>query len=73
MSIGLLYILQAIFFTVIVSLMLESQRITKEHYDKTERLIDDLILTLKLNNKQYDQTNFTQTIVPETTYLSKEK
>ena len=73
MSIGLLYILQAIFFTVIVSLMLENQRITREHYDKTERLVDDLILTLKLNNKQYDQNNFTQTIVPETTYLSKEK
>lgn len=73
MSIGLLYILQAIFFTVIVSLMLENQRITREHYDKTERLVDDLILTLKLNNKQLDQNNFTQTIVPETTYLSKEK
>ena len=70
MSIGLLYILQAIFFTVIVSLMLENQRITREHYDKTEKLVDDLILTLKLNDKQ---NNFTQTIVPETTYLSKEK
>tara|TARA_Y100000816_G_C25935685_1_gene488003 strand:+ start:281 stop:502 length:222 start_codon:yes stop_codon:yes gene_type:complete len=73
MSIGLLYILQAIFFTVIVSLMLENQRITREHYDKTERLVDDLILTLKLNNKQSGQNDFTQTIVPETTYLSKEK
>jgi len=72
MSLGLLYILQAIFFTVIVSLMLENQRITREHYDKTERLVDDLILTLKLNNKN-TENNFTQTIVPETTYLQKEK
>lgn len=72
MSLGLLYILQAIFFSVIVSLMLENQRITREHYDKTERLVDDLILTLKLNNKNTEH-NFTQTIVPETTYLQKEK
>lgn len=74
MSLTFLYMLQAFFFTIIFFTLLEIQTLTKKHYDKTEKLIDDLILTLKNKNNYWDKPEFLNPPVPDIkTSLEKNK
>ena len=73
MSLTFLYMFQAFFFTIIFFTLLEIQTLTKKHYDKTERLVDDLIITLKEKNNYWDKPEFLDPPAPEVKNILEKK